>query len=318
MSKKKVVALSGGVGGAKLASGLSRIVEGDNLFIIANTGDDFEHLGFHISPDIDTLVYTLAGLNNEEVGWGRRGETWTFMQVLESLGGETWFRLGDGDLAMHVERTGRLGRGETLAQITDGIAKRLGIAAKILPMTNDRVRTRVKTDAGWIDFQEYFVKHQCRPTALDFAFEGASVATLNPEILELLADPELRAVIICPSNPYISIDPILSLPGMRDALARCAAPIVGVAPIIGGKAVKGPLAKIMNERGIEVSPVAVARHYRDFLDAFVVDHSDASAMAGIQIEIVAAQALMSTVMDKANLANAALRVADRGLIRRKS
>ncbi|HEV2100577.1 MAG TPA: 2-phospho-L-lactate transferase, partial [Stellaceae bacterium] len=263
-----VLALSGGIGGAKLALGLYRILPPRALTVVANTGDDFEHLGLTVSPDLDTLLYTLAGLDNPAMGWGRRDETWTFMAALERLGGETWFKLGDGDLATHVERTRRLAGGESLSHITDDFRRRLGISARLIPMTDDRVRTRLLTDEGWLDFQDYFVHRQCAPSVREIAFAGAPAARPLPEFMAALAAPNLRQVVICPSNPFISIDPILSLPGVRDALSSCHAPVVAVSPIIDGKAVKGPTAKMMAELGLPVTATAVARHYGDLLDHY--------------------------------------------------
>ena len=214
-----VLALSGGIGGAKLALGLYRTLPPGTLTVVANTGDDFEHLGLSVSPDLDTLLYTLAGIDNSETGWGRRDETWTFMAALESLGGETWFKLGDGDLATHIERTRRLAAGESLSQITDDFRRRLGISARLLPMTDDRVRTRLLTPEGWLDFQDYFVRRQCAPSVREIAFAGAKTAHPHPDFLAALANQNLRMVVICPSNPFISIDPILGLPGVRGGIA---------------------------------------------------------------------------------------------------
>jgi LPPG:FO 2-phospho-L-lactate transferase len=309
----RVIALSGGVGGAKLALGLSRVLPSGDLTIIANTGDDFEHLGLSISPDIDTLLYTLAGLDNPATGWGRRDETWNFMAALEALGGETWFNLGDRDLATHIERTRRLHGGESLSQITEDFRRRFGIAACILPMSDDSVRTRVKTKDGWLDFQPYFVKHRCEPAITAIEFAGAADARPQPELLAALADPALGAVIICPSNPFISIEPILALSGVRAALRDCAAPVVAVSPIIGGRAVKGPTAKMMQELGLEISATAVARRYGDLIDAYIVDHADAPSCAGLDCAIVPAKALMETLADREALARIVLDAAARVL-----
>ncbi|MEJ0018591.1 MAG: coenzyme F420-0:L-glutamate ligase [Acetobacteraceae bacterium] len=214
-----VVALSGGVGGAKLALGLSRVVPAEDLLVVCNTGDDFDHLGLCISPDIDTVMYTLAGVANPEVGWGRADETWSFMETLGALGGETWFRLGDRDVAVHVERTRRLRAGETLSTVTADLCRRLGVAPRVLPMSDDPVRTRVRTDDGWIDFQDYFVRQRCEPVVHELAFHGATTARAQPEFLAALTDPATTAIVICPSNPFISIEPILAVPGVRAALA---------------------------------------------------------------------------------------------------
>ena len=277
--------------------------------MIANTGDDFEHLGLAISPDIDTLLYTLAGLDNPATGWGQRDESWNFMAALEALGGETWFRLGDRDLATHFERTRRLRAGETLSQITDDFRQRFGIGTRILPMSDDPVRTRVKTRNGWLDFQPYFVRYRCEPVITAIEFAGAADARPQPELLTALADPTLSAVIICPSNPFISIEPILALRGVRAALRDCAAPVVAVSPIIGGRAVKGPTAKMMRELGLETSAAAVVRRYGDLIDAYIVDHADAASCAGLECRIVPAKALMETLADREALARLALEAA---------
>ena len=306
-----VLALSGGIGGAKLALGLYRVMPPGALTVMANTGDDFEHLGLQISPDIDTLLYTLAGLDNPETGWGRRHETWTFMAALEALGGKTWFKLGDGDLATHVERTRRLAAGESLSQIIEDFRRRLGISARLLPMSDDPVRTRLRTDQGWLDFQDYFVRRRAAPVVREIAYAGAAEARVNLECLAALADSELEAVVICPSNPFLSIDPILALPAYREALRACRAPVVAVSPIIGGKAVKGPTAKIMAELGVPVGAAAVARHYADILDAYIADEADADEVAGLGVEVYLARTLMLTIADRETLASAVLRAADR-------
>jgi LPPG:FO 2-phospho-L-lactate transferase len=304
-----VLALSGGVGGAKLALGLSRVLPPGMLTVVANTGDDFEHLGLSISPDLDTLLYTLAGLDNPEAGWGRRGETWTFMAALEALGGETWFKLGDGDLATHVERTRRRAAGESLSAVTDDFRRRLGIAARLLPMSDDPVRTRLLTGEGWLDFQDYFVRRRCAPVVRDIVFAGAAAARAQPDFLATLADDNLRLVVICPSNPLISIDPILSLPGLRDALRSCNAPVVAVSPIIGGQAVKGPTAKMMAELGLRVDAASVARHYGDILDHYVIDEADADAATSLDLPLTATHTLMETLADREGLARTVLAVA---------
>ncbi len=306
-----VLALSGGVGGAKLALGLYRILPPDTLTVVANTGDDFEHLGLSISPDIDTLLYTLSGQANVELGWGRQSETWTFMAALEKLGGECWFKLGDGDLATHVERTRRLAAGESLSVIIDDFRRRFGIAARLLPMSNDQVRTRLDTDRGRLDFQDYFVRLRCDPKVRQLEFAGSETARPHPDFIAALGDPGLRAVVICPSNPFISIDPILSIPGVRDALRLCRAPIVAVSPIIGGKAVKGPTAKMMEELGLPVDAAAIAHHYRDFLDLYIADETDRDAAAGLDAPTVLAPTLMVTMQDREALARIVLNAADR-------
>jgi LPPG:FO 2-phospho-L-lactate transferase len=307
-----VLALSGGIGGAKLALGLYRTLPPGALTVVANTGDDFEHLGLSISPDIDTLLYTLAGIDNRETGWGRRGETWTFMAALEVLGGETWFNLGDGDLATHVERTRRLTAGESLTQITEDFRRRLGISARLLPMTEERVRTRLRTDRGWLDFQDYFVRLHAEPVVREIVYAGAADARANPEFLAALTDDNLEAVVICPSNPFLSIDPILCLPGVREALRSCRAAVVAVSPIIGGRAVKGPTAKIMAELGFPISAAAVARYYTDILDLYIADEADASELSGLDIPVRVANTLMLTLADREALATAVLTAVRRG------
>jgi len=305
-----VVALSGGVGGAKLALGLARVLPEGALSVIANTGDDFRHFGLAISPDIDTLVYTLAGLADPVQGWGRRDETWHFMAALAQLGEDTWFRLGDSDLAMHVARTRRLAAGEPLSQVTDQCRRQLKIATRILPMTDDSVRTRVRTDAGWLDFQDYFVREHCAPAVRELAYLGAEAAQALPDAVATLADPGLRAVIICPSNPYLSIAPILAIPALRAALSRCQAPIVAISPIIGGQAVKGPTAKMMTELGLAPSAREVALHYANLIDVFVVDEIDAGISGLPGVRMLSAPTLMKTLEDREQLARVALAAAD--------
>ncbi|MGD9598328.1 MAG: 2-phospho-L-lactate transferase [Steroidobacteraceae bacterium] len=306
----KVLALAGGIGGAKLVLGLSRVLDEGELVVVGNTGDDFTHLGLSISPDLDTLLYTLAGLADRARGWGRRHETWKFMAALEQLGGPTWFRLGDADLALHVERTRRLASGESLSAVTDRLRRELGVATRLLPMSDDPVRTRLRSGGEWLDFQDYFVRLRCEPAVQELAYVGADTARPRPEILELLGGNELRAVVICPSNPFLSIEPILAVPGMRAALGQCGAPVVAVSPIIAGQAVKGPTARMMREFGIEVTASAVAQRYAGLLDAFVVDGADAGAAVPVGVELVTAPALMATLADRERLARAVLAAAD--------
>ncbi len=225
-------------------------------------------------PDIDTLVYTLAGENNPETGWGRRDESWNFMQALGDLGGETWFALGDRDLAVNVERTRRLRSGQTLSQVTAAFASAFGIAHEILPMTTDPVSTRVLTIDGELEFQHYFVRERCAPAVTGFRFAGIEDAQLNPAIAACLENPELAGIVLCPSNPFVSLDPILALPGMRERLQACQAPVIAVSPVVGGAAIKGPTVKMMAELSVPNSAAWVADHYRDFLDGFVLDTVD--------------------------------------------
>lgn len=297
----KVAALSGGVGGAKLAEGLARA--GADLTVIANTGDDFEHLGLSVSPDIDSLVYALAGLADRERGWGRAGESWNFMSAVGELGGETWFNLGDADLAMHVLRSERLARGEPLSTVTAGILRQLGVAALVIPATDQRLRTLVETESGRLAFQHYFVRERTAPRVAGFTFEGAETARPAPGALEALREAD--RIVICPSNPYISIDPILAVAGYRDAVQGA----VCVSPIIGGRAVKGPAAKMMAELGLEPSSLAVARHYRDLIGALVIDEADAHEAAAIETEgvrAIVAPTLMAGPEDAERLARIVL------------
>jgi LPPG:FO 2-phospho-L-lactate transferase len=301
-----IIALSGGVGGAKLALGLARVMPPDELTVVVNTGDDFEHLGLSISPDIDTVAYTLAGIANRELGWGRQDETWSFMETMESLGGETWFRLGDRDVALHVERTRRLRDGETLSAVTADFCRRLGIRSRVVPMSDDPVRTRLRTAEGWLDFQEYFVHRRCEPMVLELLFQGAGAARAHPGFIAALTDPSLQAIVICPSNPFISVEPILAIPGVRQAMIDSPAPIIAVSPIIAGQAVKGPTAKMMKELGLDPSAGTVAHRYHDLLDGYVIDHADMSEVVSIDARVTLAQTLMRTMEDREALARTVL------------
>jgi LPPG:FO 2-phospho-L-lactate transferase len=301
-----VVALSGGVGGAKLVHGLSLALAPDELTVVVNTGDDFRHLGLHISPDIDSVVYALSGLADAARGWGRRDETWTFMAALKGLGAESWFNLGDADLAMHVERSWRLAQGESLSAVTAHLCRALDIAVRVLPMSDDPVHTRLLSSQGWLDFQDYFVRQRCRPVVREVAFAGAEAARAQPEVLAALARPDLCAVVICPSNPFVSVEPILAVPGMRAALRAARAPIIAVTPIIGGQAVKGPAAKMMAELGLEVSAGALAQRYAGLVNVFISDQSDPAPPAVAGVRLLRAQTLMTTIDDRVGLARAVL------------
>ena len=308
-----ILALAGGVGGAKLAAGLQAALDAPgDLLTVVNTGDDFEHLGLHVSPDLDTVTYTLSGRANPETGWGLAGETWGFLDALAALGGEVWFRLGDRDLATHVERTRRLRAGETLSRVTADLSRRLGAPSRIAPMCDEPVRTVVETDAGDLPFQEYFVRRACEPAVRGLRFEGVRAARPSAAFASALADPALEAVVVCPSNPWLSVDPILAVPGVRGALAGCAAPVVAVSPIVGGRAIKGPAAKIMGELGFEVSAAVVADRYRDFLDGFVLDEADRALAGAIEtagerggaraLRVRVEQTVMHTGEDRTRLA----------------
>ena len=310
-----VLALSGGVGGAKLALGLAHALAAEgapasDLLVLANTGDDFEHLGLSISPDIDTLLYALSGRDDPQRGWGRADETWHFMAALRELGGQDWFQLGDRDLAMHVERTRRLRAGETLSAVTGGIAERFGIGTRVLPMTDDPVRTRLECAQGWMGFQEWFVGARCEPAVRALDFAGAQAARPNPHAMAALADPGLRAVIVCPSNPLLSIGPILAMPAFRDALAACRAPVVAVSPIIAGQAVRGPTVKLMGELGLPATAAGVAQGYAGLIGGYVLDQADSHAAAALpHLATVALPTLMTTLHDRIRVAGAALALA---------
>jgi LPPG:FO 2-phospho-L-lactate transferase len=298
-----IIALSGGIGGAKLALGLSRVLPPEELLIIANTGDDFEHYGLTICPDTDTLLYTLAGLDNPQLGWGRADESWAFMETLAALGGQDWFRLGDRDLALHVLRSHRLRAGDSLSAITDDFRQRFGIGPRILPMSDDPVRTKIGTDQGWLDFQDWFVRLRAEPMARAVKFAGVEQARPQPVLLEALrAQP--RGIVICPSNPFISIEPILAVPGLRDAIAASGAPVVAVSPIIAGQAVKGPTARMFEALGVTPSAAAVAARYGDLLDGYVMEHGDDGV--GITPRVFHAATLMRDLDDKTALARQVL------------
>jgi LPPG:FO 2-phospho-L-lactate transferase len=275
----KVLALSGGVGGSKLVLGLARELD-VSLTIVANTGDDFEHLGLYVSPDLDSIMYTLAGVANPETGWGRAEESWSFLGALAGLGGESWFRLGDKDLAVHVLRTHGLARGASLSEVTARLCGAFGIRAQLVPMSDEPVRTIVLTREGELSFQEYFVRRRCAPEVVGFRYEGASRSRASRGLIAALSDPDLEAVVMCPSNPFVSIGPILALPGVKERLRELRAPVVAVSPIVDGKAVKGPAAKMMSELGLPASALEIARIYADgdLIDGFVLDHADAPVL----------------------------------------
>lgn len=309
MTTHRYLALTGGVGGAKLALGLSKILCKDELAFVVNTADDFEHLGLHVSPDIDTLAYTLANENNLETGWGRRDESWQFMSALATLGGETWFKLGDKDLAMNVERSTRLKSGASLGEVTAELAKSLGVEHKILPMSNDPVRTVVHTESGPLNFQDYFVREQCEPAVNCFEYQGVQAARVNPDIAEWLTSAQLAGIILCPSNPFISIDPILSLPGLRETLRGSGVPIIAVSPIVGGESLKGPLRKMMCELSASTSASWIAEHYRDFIHGFVLDMVDEwliSEIEAMDVATTATNIVMNSLGDRLRLAKVCL------------
>ena len=310
MTGQHVIALCGGIGGAKLARGLYELI-GPDLTVIVNTGDDFEHLGLTISPDVDTVLYTLADLNDRERGWGRADETWNFMSALAEVGGETWFQLGDRDLALHVERTRRLREGHSLTRVVTDVARHFGISAKILPMSDDAVRTIVMADDGPLPFQKYFVGLGCAPVVRAIAFEGANGARVSPDVAAAFERRDLAAIVICPSNPYLSVDPILAVPGMRELLQRAGAPTIAVSPIIGGAAIKGPTTKIMAELKIEATNASIARHYAGIIDGLIVDRVDAADAASPPVATLTTATLMTSLEDRVNLARDVLDFARR-------
>ncbi len=295
----KIVALAGGVGGAKLADGLAQILPPEDLTLVINTGDDFEHFGLYICPDLDTVCYTLAGLANPETGWGRAGETWKTLEAIERLGGPTWFRVGDKDLAIHLERTRRMKEGQPLSQITGDFCRAWGVRHTVLPMSDDPVRTIVDTaEQGEMSFQEYFVHQECRPRVKGFRFAGIETARPAPGAREAIQQAE--AVVICPSNPWVSIDPILAVVSLTPTPSRLRR-VVAVSPIIGGQAVKGPAAKMFTELGIQPSALAVAQHYGNLLTGFVLDSADAAMLGNIEnlgMRAYVTNTLMKTPTDR--------------------
>lgn len=306
----QVLALCGGIGGAKLALGLYRVLQPGQLAVAVNTGDDFEHLGLAISPDLDTVLYTLAGLADPQRGWGRADESWQFMVALRQLGGEDWFQLGDRDLALHVERTRWLRSGKSLSSFAVHAVRQFAIRAQVLPMSDAPVHTIVETAEGSLPFQHYFVERRCEPAVRAIRFSGAAEATPAPGLLDLIAGPSLRAIVICPSNPYLSVDPVLAVPGVATALATARAPVIAVSPLIGGQAVKGPTAKIMNELGLTVTNQSIAAHYRGLIDALVIDTADAADSEHIDVPVLVTRTMMRDLPDRERLAGGVLAFAE--------
>jgi LPPG:FO 2-phospho-L-lactate transferase len=303
MKRRRILALAGGVGGGKLARGLAAVLSPEKLTLVVNTADDFVHLGLHICPDIDSVLYALADRNDPERGWGLAGETWNFMAAMQRLGGETWFKLGDLDLATHVLRTHELKAGKTLSEVTAMIARRLGVTHPVVPMSDDPVRSIVDTDQGPLDFQDYFVRRQCKPVFHGVAFHGATQA--RPSAAFRNALDEADTIVVTPSNPFVSIDPILALPGVREALRRRGRPVIAVSPIVGGDAVKGPLAKMLRERGVQPSALSVARHYGPLIDGWIVDNADSNLVPAIERlgpRVHVCNTMMHTLDDKRRLA----------------
>ncbi|MGA0127503.1 MAG: 2-phospho-L-lactate transferase [bacterium] len=312
INSPKFIAVSGGVGGAKLALGLEKIIQSEDLMVIGNVGDDFRHFGLHISPDIDTLLYTLSGKSDIEKGWGLANETWEFMSAMKELGGDIWFQLGDRDLATHVERTRRLQHGESLSEITDYFRRTFGIGATIIPATDDQLRTIVETDIGVLNFQEYFVRERCNPRIQNLHFQGSESAYPQKELTKALGSTELQSIIFCPSNPLLSIDPILSIQGLKKAFADSGAKIVAVTPIVGGAAIKGPAAKNLRELGYPVSATTVAKHYQGLIHGFVLDKRDREETKQIEklgISVLVAETIMNDLETKIQLAEKTLQFA---------
>ncbi len=308
-SRAVILALAGGVGGSKLARGLAACLAPSDLTVVVNTGDDFRHLGLWVSPDLDTVVYALAGLANRETGWGLAGETWHFMEALGRLGGETWFRLGDRDLATHVERTRRLDAGATLSEVTAALAAALGVAHRVVPMSDQPVATVVHTDEGPLPFQHYFVRRRCAPAVRAVEHAGARSARPSPAFAAALDDPRLRAIVVAPSNPLLSIGPILAVGGVRDAIAGARVPVVAVSPIVGGEAVKGPAAKILRELGHAASAATIATLYAGVADGLVVDERDRALCSTVEaagLRVCVADTLMTDAQREAGLAQVVL------------
>ncbi len=310
---KKFLAISGGVGGAKLGLGLTKILNEDQLSFLVNTGDDFKHAGVNISPDIDTLMYTLSGLNNQELGWGRADESWAFLDSFKTLGGESWFQLGDRDLAVHLRRTELLDSGQSLSEVTAELFSRLGVKYRCWPMSETQVSTKVYTDDGLLSFQHYFVRDHCGHEVKSIMFDGFEQAQPPQGLIDYFDDPDLAGVIICPSNPYLSIDPILSVKSIRKALSSCGAPVIAISPIINGEAVKGPTSKIMAELKLELSAKTVALHYDGLINGFVLDTLDQQIVGEIEdtgCAVLVTNTMMNTLDEKAVLAQTVLEFCD--------
>ena len=304
----KVCALAGGVGGAKLASGLQDVLRPGDLSMVVNTADDFDLWGLHICPDLDTVMYTLAGLSNPETGWGIVNESFETLNMLESYGEETWFKLGDRDLATHILRTSRMISGETLTEVSAGLSIALGVESAVLPMSDDPVLTILETPEGRLEFQEYFVRRGQRDEVLGIELRGIEEAGPTESVLAAISGADV--IVFCPSNPVVSVGPILALPGMTEALATSSAPKVAVSPIVGGRALKGPADRMLASLGHEVSATGVARMYAGLVDGMVVDRADQSERAGIEIlgmRVLVTESVMHDAEDRARLASETLK-----------
>lgn len=310
MNLRQIVALAGGVGAARSLRGLTHLVPAEKLMIIGNVGDDFEVFGLHISPDLDIVMYTLAGIVDDSEGWGLAGDTFNCLKVLGKLGFETWFKVGDMDLAVHIARTDLLRKGLTLTEITERLCEALAVPAELIPMSDDPVRTKILSGSLQLEFQEYFVKRQQKDEVTGVVYEGAEIAKPSPSIIEAIDDAE--CIIICPSNPLLSIGPILSIPAIKDHLRSTKAHVVGVSPIIGGRTIKGPADRIMSSLGLEASAYGVAKFYSSFLDHFIIDDVDKheqSRIKGLGIKVTVAQTIMKQPEDAIHLAKTVLSAA---------
>ena len=309
----KVLAFSGGIGGAKLDLGLYNILSPWDLAVVANTGDDFEHLGLTICPDLDTIMYTLSGRADQQKGWGVAGESWACLEQLKALGSKSaWFGLGDKDLAVHLHRSEQLRAGRNLSDVTRDLFDSFGVKAHVYPMAEQPVATIVHTrDGRDLPFQRYFVQERCAPDVSGFTYSGANWAQPAAAITDLVASPDLAAIILCPSNPFVSINPILSVSGMRESLQRATVPIIAVSPLVGGQAIKGPLADMLRQMGQTASNRAIADFYQDFVTGIVIDHKDADDAATLAVPTLVTSTIMKTAEDKNQLARDVLAFADR-------
>jgi len=302
-----ITALAGGVGAARFLQGLVRVVPEKEVTVIVNTGDDIELYGLHVSPDLDIVMYTLAGVVDEEKGWGIRDDTFHCLETLRKYGYETWFNLGDRDLATHIHRTVLLKTGLPLSNVTERLCQTFGLKVKILPMTNDRFATKIVTGNGLVHFQEYLVKRGAQDKVLNVVFEGAEDAQPAPEMIDSILSSEV--VVVCPSNPIVSVGTILSVKNVRTALKTTKAKVIAISPIIGGHPIKGPADKLMQGLGLEVSAYSVAKLYRDFLDTFIidrVDHAERKRIEGLGLQVIETNTIMKTLEDKVQLAKTAL------------
>ncbi|MEM3011386.1 MAG: 2-phospho-L-lactate transferase [Candidatus Bathyarchaeia archaeon] len=303
----RVTCLAGGVGAARFLQGLRKVVPEENITVIVNTCDDIELYGLHISPDPDIILYTLADIVDEEKGWGIKGDTFHCLEMLQKLGCDTWFKLGDRDLATHIYRTHLLKQGFPLTHVTENLCKMLGVKIRILPMTDDKVETKIVTDMGAMHFQEYLVKRKAQDKAVKVMYENIENAQPSKEVIESIMETD--AVIICPSNPIVSIGTILSVKGIKEALTKTKAKIAAISPIVGGAPIKGPADKLMQGLGLEVSAYSVAYLYRDFLDVFIIDNKDKIEKQRIEalgINVVITNTIMKTLEDKIHLAKTVL------------